>query len=196
MNKLTKIEMADNWEGFYISTNDGVFSINRIDYDIYFKPEAGTNTNDRYLNQKNFYTFRIYEDDDEVYTAFDQLYTAVENRTPYSNSIYEFEEKDYVLPEYIDMREDNKLLKDGKIKWHSDACDYDKGSVLIIEKNDDHYGISFVKSAETDNSFPTFTVRVSIASGRYYQYSTTFTSMYQYLDSVYNNKKDYMRVRK
>lgn len=198
MLKIDKLELGKNCDGLYVITNEGVISITKIDADIFIRPDTVYGINDNYLNRKDFYTFKITKEDQKIYNIFEELYNAVKVRKPYNNSIYEFPEKDYILPEYVDINKESKLFIDNKVQWHSDEYKYDESSVLIIDKKEDYLDISFKKSMETENLFPTFTVKVTNASPRYYHFSQTFMDMYKKLDAYYEQTKEkgYQRVRK
>ena len=195
MTRLEKVELSDDYKTFYVVTDGGVFSIATVDYNIFFKPEIGSGRNDRYLSQNDEYSFRISVNDKEVYDVFDRLYTAVENRMPYSNGISDFDEKDYVLPEYVDMKSENKLFVNG-VRLHSDDTDYESSSILTIEKKEKYMDVNFTKSKVSND--PTFMVKMTVGSPRYYHYSTTFMNMIYDMENCYKkeNNKGYQRVRK
>lgn len=195
MLKLDKVKYGNNCEGFYIITDDGTIFVSRIDFDLYIRPDLGFGKNDKYPDQKNEYSFKI-NNENEIYDIFDRLYTAIKTRKPYSNSIYDFEEKNYILPSYVDLNSESKLFVDDRVCWHSDEFDYDESSIFFINKEDDCFELTFKQSESTKISHPTFDVKISNASDRYFHFSTTFMNMYHELDDYYEkeNNKGLARV--
>lgn len=177
MLNITHDKSPDNYEIFYIETKEGKFQIsfaNNLDLYWGFHPEESL------LKCNNTKEFTITQEDYFIYNLFNELYEAIKNKTPYSNSPFDSSNKydkydnDFYNPE--------KLFKNNCIEWHSDDFEYDKASVLTIKKNDDEtFSIIFQKSKDDEFLFNTFFIRFRNSGSSYKPYNFTFMSMYNKL---------------
>ena len=127
------------------------------------------------------YDIEIGPNDSYVYDLIDETYDAISNHQPFKYLIYDFDNKDLVVPEKTDNSK--RLFKNGMIEWHSDDCAYNVGSVFYIKKDDNKYIITFQKSRAHLNRiepFNDFTVTISNSS-RYNPYNVTFMNMFNKL---------------
>ena len=89
-------------------------------------------------------------------------------------------------PEKYIQFNDNNLVKDNVIEWHSDDIAYDAASYVQIEKDfeNNKFMITFNKSkvlCDDLSPFSTFTVMFSTGECRYAPYNATFIDMHKKL---------------
>lgn len=158
MLELTREKINNNYDKFYITTDEGTFSIWFSDVlDLYWSCERKKTISE----SDDMCIFTITKENYFVYQLFKELY----------NSIKKDEPKD--------------LFIDGKIEWHSDETTYENASCLTIEKEEQDYYVKFKKSKPECYLRPTFCVRINNSGSRYGRYSVNFMKMYNKL-KTYN----------
>lgn len=121
--------------------------------------------NDDFTN----YEYTITDENENLYMAFEKLY----------NKSFEL----------------NTLLTSNKmVEFHSDSDVYEESSVLVIEKKEDSYSVTFNESKKNDDH-NTYEVVMDLYKSRYPFAVKYFRDMYY---SLYQNaeEKEYVKVRK
>lgn len=98
--------------------------------------------------------------------------------------------------QYITRQKNLGLLIDKKIIWHSDDCEYESASKLVIEKKEEKFLITFHKSKNSQLLY-TSNVRISNSGSRYEPFNITFMNMYRKLQQYKNvlEKHETRKVR-
>ena len=83
----------------------------------------------------------------------------------------------------------NDLYQNNKIDWYSDDFVYENASRLLIEKIDECFKITFIKSKKEydDGILMTYSVRISNSGSRYNPQNIEFMNMYDKLKEYENN---------
>ena len=158
-------------EKFIIKTDEGPFKIYYgSDLCLYWSCSASD-------DMKDFYQFTITNENRHVYDIFAELYDSVVSKMPFKHFCTDEPQKYYSY-------NDNNLVKDNAIEWHSDDFSYDAASVLKIEKNSetDNFIVSFYKSKlsfDDIGAFSTNSVKIGTGESRYSPYNATFIDMYK-----------------
>jgi len=171
---MQQIEKYKDEKGYYeyiIKTDEGKFKILfGGNLDLYWTCNEKEDDSDQifYITKENYY----------LYSLFDNLYHNIKN-----NKIYYDKENCF-------KSEENKLFKDGKIDWYSDEFYEEIASRLVIEKIDERFKITFIKSKkDLDGIFRTYAVRFRNSGSRYKPFNACFMYMYNKLkeyDSDYH----------
>jgi len=191
---------------FKITTDDGIFFISfEGNLDLYWYYSCKWEE----LKNKEKKCFRITETDGFFYKILLELYESVKNYQIYDYSDFS---KEYIEDLKLRLMENDKhntqkLLKNGKIDWHSDDGYYEDASRLLIELDNGDIIITFVKGI-TELERPTYTVRFRNSGSRYDPFNVCFMRMYnslvenvKYLDEQNEEYhqisiKEYMLTRK
>ena len=169
-------------EKFTIKTDEGSF---KIYYDsdlcLYWSPNIP-----ELEDIKDVYRYTITHENRRVYEIFNELYDSVSSKQPFKHFKYDEPEK------YIPY-DDNNLVKDNVVEWHSDDFAYDAASVVKIEKDNetDNYIITFNKSkivSDDISPFSTCAVKIGTGACRYDPYNATFIDMYRKLSDYCANR--------
>lgn len=198
MLELKRMYDSNCRERFIIKTDEGPFKIYYgADLCLYWS----CNPSDDEMN--DCYKYTITKDNTNVYNIIDELYDSVISKRPFKHFNVDDSEKYYAY-------DDNNLVKNGAIEWHSDDFSYDAASVLKIEKDLEtkNFIISFHKSkivSDDISPFCTYAVKISTGASRYDPYNATFINMYQqlcnyceqrgYVFSNGKNKRKRVRIR-
>ena len=179
MVEISKIKNSYNYDVFKFKMDDGAFEISRQgNNDLYWRYI----TNDSEIASLRSYTLSITKENYFLYELFNELYNSIIKEKPYANIDY----NDEFLPQVVikhDLSNKKSLVKNNVIDWHSDEFIYENASRIIIQKVDDDYKLTFVKSKKAfDNGkLMTFSICFSNDSSRYYPYNNTFMYMYNKL---------------
>ena len=165
MLELKRSNNGSGFDKFKIKTDEGSFKI-YLDSDLCLYWCCNIPNDDI----KDTYKYTITKDNARVYSKYD-------------------DDRKYL---YYD---DNNLVKDSVIEWHSDDFTYDAASVLKIDKDveTDNLEITFNKSkvvCDDISPFSTFSVKISTGESRYDPYNATFVNMYEHLIN-YCNRRGY-----
>lgn len=162
----------NNWgyDTFTIKTDEGAFRILFADNgDLYW----------RYLCEENILDaserkeFTITKENYFIYGLFFDLYKNIKQNRVY----FGLQENDY-----LQIKGENNLFKNGVIDWYSDECPDDIASRLIIKKEEESFKLTFVKSKEDyDGIFMTYSVRFRNSGSRYKPHNISFMNMYKEL---------------
>lgn len=160
MIEVKKEKNSNNYDSFYIKTEDGTFLISfQNNLDLYWDYLYNGNINE-IPDEKEF---TITKENILIYHLFDNLYNNVKcSESPY------------------DKYNPRRLLKKNIINWHSDDSTYDEASKILIEKMDEKYKLTFVKSKD-DEFYTTYSVRFRNSGSRYQPYHQHFMKMYNEL---------------
>lgn len=160
MLEVEKSKNMNNYDIFYITTNEGKFIITfEGNLDLYWVYTP----NENILNAPNEKEFTITKENYFIYQLFDSLYHEIKNnKNPY----------DKYNPE--------RLVNKNTIDWHSDDFPYETASRVIIKKLKDSYKITFTKSKE-DTLYVTYSVRFRNSGSRYSPHNQSFMKMYNSL---------------
>ena len=165
----------NDYDVIYIKTDDGAFSISYGgNLDLYWIYHS----NKSFLETPNENTITITKENYYLYTCFTELFEAIKNDTPNSNSSWEYD-KDNKVPEYNSSKKIG-LLINNSICWHSDDFAYDEASSVTIQKEEDEFKVTFKKSSNKEY-FQTFSVRFRNSGSRYSPFNATFMHMYNKL---------------
>ena len=196
MLELKKSYDANCREKFLFDTEEGSFIIYYgDDLSLYWS----CTLND---DMQNCYKYTVTKDNESIYKIFDELYDSVVSKRPFKHFNSDEPEKYYAY-------DDNGLIENNAIEWHSDAFNYDAASVLKIEKDNEteNLVVTFKKSkvvADEIGSFSTYSVKISTGLSRYDPYNASFIDMYNKLSNYCekfcysfgsNNKKRKVRFR-
>ena len=184
MLELKRSNDGSGFDKFKIKTDEGSFKI-YLDSDLCLYWCCNIPYGE---DIKDTYKYTITKDNTRVYSIFEQLYDSVVTKRPFKYFKYDDDRK-YL---YYD---DNNLVKDSAIEWHSDDFTYDAASVLMIDKDieTDNLEITFNKSKvvyDDISPFSTFSVKISTGESRYDPYNATFVNMYEHLIN-YCNRRGY-----
>ena len=171
-------------EKFTIKTSEGLFK-------IYYDPDLSLCWSPSIPDScvmDNEYSYTITKENMGVYRAFSALYDSIITRRPFKNFKYDGDEK------YVSY-DDNNLVIDNTIQWHSDDFAYDAASVVKIDKDleNDNFIVTFKKSkvvCDNISPFSTFMVRFNTIESRYDPYNATFINMYDRIKEYCDNRKD------
>lgn len=172
MLKIEKSKNMNNYDIFYITTNEGTFIITfEGNLDLYWVYTS----NENILKAPDEKEFIITKENYLIYQLFDNLYNEVKNnKNPY----------DKYNPE--------RLVNKNIIDWHSDDFPYETASRVIIKKLKDSYKITFTKSKE-DTLYVTYSVRFRNSGSRYSTYNQSFMNLYNSLKN-YNFNNNYHQI--
>ncbi len=169
MQEVEKKQNGHGYDVFTIVTDSGSFEISfQNNLDLYWRfinKESMLDSPERQeviITKENYY----------IYVLFDNLYESIKsNKIYYGNG-----ENDY-FEEKI-----NKLYKNGKIQWLSDDFYDEIASKLIIEKEDEIFKVTFVKSKkECDGIGITYSIRFRNSGSRHEPFNISFMNMYNQL---------------
>ena len=167
---------------FTIKTSDGSFRIfYGQDLSLYWSPIIP-----EFDDIEDEYKYIITKDDNKVYHIFDELYESIISGLPFK--FFKYDNAENYIP-----YNDNGLVKNNVIEWHSDDYSYDAASAFMIEKDfeNEKFLITFKKSKLiTDDISPFFTFAVKVSTGecRYDPYNATFIDMYGKLSEYCENR--------
>ena len=105
---------------------------------------------------------------------FEELFNDVKNYKIFDCSITNQELKEK------DRFNNKKLFHDNKIEWYSDDGEYEKVSRMIIDKEEDSFKITFVRSKD-NIKIPTFFVCICNNGSRYEYFNMIFMNLYHKL---------------
>lgn len=182
MLELKKSYNVNCCEKFTIKTEEGSFKIfYDEDLSLYWSPSIPEGS-----DIKDVYKFTITNENRKVYNIFNELYDSVTSKRPFKYFQYDNAEN------YVSY-DDNQLVKNDVIEWHSDDFVYDAASCLRIEKDNDNneFIITFNKSKlvyDDISPFSTFAVKISTGESRYDPYNATFIKMYRNLCNYCDNR--------
>lgn len=164
MQEVEKKQNEIGFDIFKIMTDKGDFEISFQDnLDLYWKY---INKGSR-LDLKEKQEIIITKENFFIYELFYKLYESVKR-----NKVYYGEGKD----EFFEVKENN-LFKDEKIEWCSDDSNEEVASKLIIEKLEDVFKVTFVKSKDRNK----YSVRICNSGSRYAPFNGSFLNMYNEL---------------
>lgn len=176
---MTDINIHKNLNDYdiiYIKTDEGDFSISyEGNLDLYWMYHS----NKSFLETPSENTITITKENYYLYTCFEQLFEAIKNDTPNSNSLWKYD-KDNKVPEYHSSKKINLLTNDNTICWCSDDFAYDEASSVTIKQEDEEFKVTFKKSSNKEY-FQTFSVRFRNSGSRYAPFNATFMHMYNKL---------------
>ena len=167
MQQIVRIKDESGYDQFKINTDNGFFKIifgGNLDlyWTCYDKEDEEKDRQEFIITKENYFLYKL----------FDKLYEDIKN-----NKIYYDEEKNKYFESYRDT-----LFKDGKIDWYSDDFYEEIASRLLIEKIDDTFKITFIKSKkEWDGIFKTYSIRFRNSGSRYAPFNICFMNMYNSL---------------
>ena len=182
---MVEIKKEKNSFGYYefkIQTEDGVFEISfQNNLDLYWRY-----INKKYiLNEPNEKEFYITKENYFLYSLIEELYNNIKEYKPFG-SLNEELNAHY---QYLKNTPERNLFKDNKVDWHSDDFVYENDSRLLIEKIDECFKITFIKSKKEydDGILMTYSVRISNSGSRYNPQNIEFMNMYDKLKEYENN---------
>ena len=163
---MVEINKEKNSLGYYtfkIQTDEGVFEISfQNNLDLYWRY-----INKKYiLNEPEEKEFYITKENYFLYSLFEELYNNIKNNNQ------------------------NDLFKNNKIDWYSDDFVYENASRLLIEKVNEYFKVTFIKSKKEydDGILMTYSVRISNSGSRYNPQNIEFMNMYDKLKEYENNE--------
>ena len=176
---MGEIKKEKNLFGYYvfkIQTDDGVFEISfQNNLDLYWRYI----NKDCILNLPKEKEFYITKENYVLYSLFEELYNNIKEYKPFG-SLNEELNAHY---QYLKNTPERNLFKDNKVDWHSDDFVYENASRLLIEKIDDYFKVTFIKSKKQhdDGILMTYSIRISNSGSRYKHFNIIFMRMYQKL---------------
>ena len=184
MLELKRTYDSNGKEKFIIKTDEGTFK-------IFYGADLCLYWSCNIINQQetdNKYTYTITDENKYVYRIFNELYDSVVSKTPFKHFKSD-------QPEKFIQYNDNNLVKDDLIEWHSDDILYDAASYVQIEKDaeNNRFVITFNKSkvlCDDVSPFSTFTVMFSVGECRYAPYNAAFIDMHRKL-AEYCDRRGY-----
>jgi len=186
---MGEIKKEKNLFGYYvfkIQTDDGVFEISfQNNLDLYWRYI----NKDCILNLPKEKEFYITKENYVLYSLFEELYNNIKEYKPFG-SLNEELNAHY---QYLKNTPERNLFKDNKVDWHSDDFVYENASRLLIEKIDDYFKVTFIKSKKQhdDGILMTYSIRISNSGSRYHPYNIAFMNMYNKLKEY---DEDYRQV--
>ena len=173
MQEIQRIKDESGYDQYKIKTDNGFFRIifgGNLDlyWTCYDKEDKDSEIQEFLITKENYF----------LYELFDELYESIKN-----NKIYYGENKEKYFEGYVD-----NLFKDGKIDWYSDDFYEEIASRLLIEKVEDTFKITFLKSKkEWDGIFKTYSIRFRNSGSRYEPFNICFMKMYNKLSEYDSN---------
>lgn len=178
---MTTIEKVETEKGynFYIKVDEGILVITFAgNLDLYWDFKC-----DNLLDESDNKSFIIKKDNFFLYNLIDELYNSIKNYD-FGNFFYKNDEeyKERFRKGLIDRdkRNNERLLKNDMVDYHSDDGEYDVVSSFQIKPLDEEYEITFNKGNAMD-LYPTFAVRISNSGSRYEYFNILFMKMYNEL---------------
>lgn len=177
MQEIKKFKDSFGYNEFLIETDEGKFRIlfaGNLDlyWTCYKSEDINNDKQDFFITKENYF----------LYSLFDKLYEDIKN-----NRIY----YDITSDKYYECK-NNELFKDGKIDWYSDEFYEEIASRLLIDKEDDRFKVTFIKSKMGyDYTFTTYSIRFRNSGSRYNPFNVCFMNMYNALGE-YNS--DYHQI--
>lgn len=169
MQEIQKHKNSRGHYAFVIKTDNGDFSISfENNFDLYWRYINKCSMLDAPESQEIIITKENYF----LYELFYKLYESIKNNKVY----YSFSENDFFEVD------NNHLYKDNKIEWNSDDFYDEIASKLIIEKMEESFKVTFVKSKNWHDGIPvTYSVRFRNSGSKYDPFNISFMSMYKEL---------------
>ena len=185
-----KKEKIDSGYKIIINTEQGEFLIIFAgNLDLYFGCRTTMLVDDE---EKSFL---ITKENYPLYLIFEELFDNVKNCKIFDSDTTNNELKEK------ERSNTHKLFHDNKIEWYSDDGEYEKVSRMVIEKEEDSYKFTFVRSKD-NIKFLTYFVCVCNSGSRYGYFNIPFMNLYHKLlehnfdcqqihieEYIYNQKK-------
>ena len=163
MQQITKYKDEMGYYEYIIKTDEGKFKmLFGGNLDLYWTCNETIDDSDQifYITKENYFLYRL----------FDELYENIKN-----NKIY-YDKENYI------KGDNTELFKDGKIDWYSDEFYEEIASRLVIEKENEKFKITFIKSKKDyEGLFRTYAVRFRNSGSRYKPFNASFMYMYNSL---------------
>ena len=178
MLEVEKTQNGHGYDVFRIQTDEGSFYITfENNLDLYWGLEYEENI----LKMPETTSLIITKENYVIYSLIDRLYQRIVSGNPYDE--ISDEARDMFLKWTLSEQNDEALVKDGSVCWHSDDYIYENASSVTITPEGDEYIITFKKSklAYDAGLFMTYSVRIRNSGSRYAPFNAAFMEMYQEL---------------